>query len=74
MFHERLKQHMQKDGVTSAMLSRSTGIAPSNICHLLSGTRPPKLKTIVKILNALPLVDARWLITGGTKNETDANA
>jgi transcriptional regulator with XRE-family HTH domain len=64
MFTERVKQAMRVEGLTPVTLAQKTGIHVTNIRHLLRGARGPSLRTLHKLLSALPKVDARWLITG----------
>jgi hypothetical protein len=66
-FVERLKLAMQAEGVLAVTLGTKTGIHKANISHLLHGGRKPTLKTMNKLLLALPKTNARWLITGKGK-------
>lgn len=66
-FQQRLQGAMASEGVTQTVLATRTGIDLTNICHLMHGRRAPTLKTLCKILQALPATDARWLITGGRR-------
>lgn len=66
-FESRLCSAMKASGVTNADMSRITGFLPSNISHFTSGQRLPTLQSLQKILEALPHIDARWLITGVKK-------
>lgn len=64
MFHERLKVALQVTGTRPGQLAELTGIDKTNVSHLLSGQREPSLKTLAKLLRALPGIDARWLVIG----------
>lgn len=39
-------------------------VAPASITHILSGRNKPSYDFVVKLVEAFPQYDARWLITG----------
>lgn len=45
-------------------LAERAEIDITNISHMLAGDRAPGLESMAKLLRALPIVNARWLITG----------
>ncbi len=63
-FGRRLKLAMRSNAITSNELAYLTGMQPSAISHFLCGRREPSFHNIVKLLSAMPAVDARWLLTG----------
>lgn len=66
-FGARLRKIMRDSDMTSAQLSRATGISPPNVSHMLAG-RDPALPTLCKVVRALPAsVDIRALLLGAGK-------
>jgi transcriptional regulator with XRE-family HTH domain len=63
-FSERLKIAIKESGKTQKEIGFIAGFSESNMSHFLSGERGPGIDSVDKLLRALPLVDARWLITG----------
>ena len=64
-FSERLLKAMEAEKISNSVLSRRTGIAHTHICNIRVGNRKDiTIKTVAKLLNAMPNIDARWLITG----------
>lgn len=55
---------MEASGLRPTGLAERTELDITNISHLLAGQRAPGLETMAKLLRALPIVNARWLITG----------
>lgn len=45
-------------------LAERAEIDITNISHMLAGNRAPGLESMAKLLRAMPIVNARWLITG----------
>lgn len=63
-FCDRLKVAMQQSGVRPNELAKAAEIDIANVSHMLAGQRKPGVDTLARILEALPNVDARWLVTG----------
>lgn len=66
-FADRLLQHMEKEGVTPAELAARMEADPGNVTNMLHNRRGVGLRTLAKILKALPKADARKLILGEKK-------
>lgn len=65
-FHKRLRKAVNDSGMSLTEFARSAGLSTANAHHIINDEgRQVKLCTIVKILGALPEVDARYLLTGG---------
>lgn len=63
-FAERLSRAMKSYGVSPSQMASRTGLDITAVSHFTSGRREPSLANSARILQALPNVDARWLITG----------
>lgn len=63
-FCDRLKIAMQQSNVRPNELAKAADIDITNVSHMLAGQRKPGVDTLARILDALPNVDARWLVTG----------
>ena len=64
-FGKRLRYVMIDHDITSAQLSRATGISPPNVCHMLAGRKQPAFATLSRVVAALPAeVNIRELILG----------
>lgn len=65
-FCARLQAVLADNSITAASLCATTGISPPNMSRLLSGVREPKLRTLQRVVSALPeTVDVRKLLLGG---------
>ena len=63
-FAERLRAEVKKHGLTTTTFAEEAGMPVPHACHVLQDDREPSLKTLRKILRALPKADARKLILG----------
>lgn len=76
-FGQRLKAIVLFYDLTQADLANRTGLSQNNISHLIAGRREPTLKTLAKIIYALPNCDIGWLVCGeiwwsGNKQATES--
>lgn len=76
-FGQRLKMILDFYQLKQVDLVARTGLSQTNISHLITGRREPTLKTLAKVIYALPDCDLGWLICGdvwwsGTKRATDS--
>lgn len=68
-FRERLAKAMKAEGVSNSILARRTGMRHTHICDILAGGRVGiTIITAAKIIEALPNIDARWLLIGKLHN------
>lgn len=63
-FGSRLRHATEQHGLTQAGLARAIGTDRAHICHLMEDDKTPRLNTLERILEAMPNLDARWLIVG----------
>lgn len=63
-FAERLTFALQVTGKRRVDICNATGFSQANLSHFTTGQREPSLESLARLLEALPEVDARWLITG----------
>ena len=66
-FGQRLELAMEVGGYRATDVCKETGFSQANMSHFISGQREPTVKSLARLLQALPDVDARWLICGGRK-------
>ena len=59
-FADRLKSQLNEKGLSSAELSRLTGIDRSLISHYIHGNKFPKIENVRRIANVL-FVSPEWL-------------
>lgn len=67
-FMFRLKDALQKKGITRTELSRLSGVSKGDITHYLKGDYVPKQDKCYLLAKALD-VDPGWLMTGYEPNE-----
>ncbi len=60
----RIKQILEKEGVTAARFADNIGVQRSSISHLVSGRNNPSLEFIQKVLNFYNNINPDWLILG----------
>lgn len=61
-FHERLRLAIKTSGADITTIAHRCGWQPSHVSRLLNGEARPAYSSIVRLLAALPHVDARWLL------------
>lgn len=59
-----LEYILAAEGLNNVRLAAIMDVAPASISHILSGRNKPSYDFIVKLVEAFPQYDARWLITG----------
>ena len=69
-FKYRLKQAIEKKGITASELSRISGVGKSDISYYLKGRYLPKQDKVYMLAKALG-VDPGWLITGVEQKAED---
>lgn len=63
-FHERLRAAIGTGHADITAIAHQCGWQPSHVSRLLNGKALPAYSSIVRLLAALPHVDARWLLLG----------
>lgn len=61
-FPKNLKSLMAKEGVMQSEMCRKSGLSKAAMSQILAGRRSPSLKSVCKILKALPSVDFYKLV------------
>lgn len=67
---ERIKLIIKSHNLTASSFADRLGIQRSSVSHLLAGRNKPSLDVLQKILNHFPRVNATWLVTGETPNNS----
>jgi DNA-binding XRE family transcriptional regulator len=62
--NQRVKYLIDHYGYNRSSFSKKIGAASTTIISMLDKGTNPNVDTVVKILNAFPLVNTEWLITG----------
>lgn len=63
-FGKRLINELNKLGITQAEFADKLGVSQQYVSNIKHSVGFPRELRLVKILNALPRADARYLITG----------
>lgn len=61
---ERIEYLMNCYDLTSSQFADRTGIQRASVSHILSGRNKPSLEVMLKIYEAFPHIDMKWLMTG----------
>lgn len=61
---ERIELLMKCYNLSPSQLADKTGIQRASVSHILSGRNKPSLDVMIKIYDAFPGVDMKWLMTG----------
>lgn len=61
---EVLAYILQSERITNVKLAAILDVAPASISHILSGRNKPSYDFLVKLVEAFPRYDARWIVTG----------
>ena len=61
---EVLTYILQSERITNVKLAAILDVAPASISHILSGRNKPSYDFLVKLVEAFPRYDARWIVTG----------
>ena len=59
----RIKQILQKEGITATLFAEKIGISPASLSHILNGRNEPSLAVVTKIHESCG-VNLEWLIYG----------
>ena len=59
-----LEYILQHEGITNTRLAAILEVAPASISHIMSGRNKPSFDFLVKLVEAFPQYDARWILTG----------
>ncbi|MGV8139502.1 MAG: helix-turn-helix domain-containing protein [Mangrovibacterium sp.] len=62
--NERIKQFMDRKGLSPSEFADAISVQRSNITHILHGRNNPGFQFITKMLEKFPDINARWLLTG----------
>jgi len=63
-FADRLRMFIRASDVSQTQFAYQTDISPSEVYSWLGGRRKPGFGSMVKITQAWPELDVRWLLTG----------
>lgn len=69
-FNTRLREAIEKEGITASELSRISGVSKSDISYYLKGRYAPKQDKCYMLAKALN-VDPGWLMTGAEPAKHD---
>ena len=61
---ERLELIMRCYNLTPSQFADKTGIQRASVSHILSGRNKASLEVMLKIYDAFPSLDMKWLMTG----------
>ena len=61
---ERIELLMKCYNLSSSQFADKTGIQRASVSHILSGRNKPSLEVMLKIYEAFPGLDMKWLMTG----------
>ena len=61
---ERIELLMKSYGLSPSQFAERTGIQRASVSHILSGRNKPSLEVMLKVYDAFPGVDMKWLMTG----------
>lgn len=61
---DRLKEIMEREGISPSALADSVNISRPLLSHVLSGRNKPSLQLVFKVLENYPEYSADWLLFG----------
>ena len=61
---ERIELLMKCYDLSPSQFAEKTGIQRASVSHIISGRNKPSLEVMLKIYDAFPGVDMKWLMTG----------
>lgn len=71
---DRIKNIIEREGLTQVEFAERTGIKPPTLSHVLTGRNNPSTEVIQKILSAFPHYSGEWVLNGmGDMFSTSAN-
>lgn len=69
---ERIELLMKCYELTPSQFADRTGIQRASVSHIISGRNKPSLEVMLKIYDAFPGIDMKWLMTGVGEEPTAA--
>ncbi len=70
---DRIKQIMEREGVTASKFADNLGVQRSSISHLVSGRNKPSLDFIQKVLEHYKDLNPEWFLLGIGKMYKSSN-
>lgn len=61
---ERIELLMKSYDLSPSQFAERTGIQRASVSHIISGRNKPSLEVMLKVYEAFPGVDMKWLMTG----------
>lgn len=61
---QRLEQFLEAENLSKAQFADSIKVARAGISHIMSGRNNPSYEFIVNTMEAYPLLNIEWLLTG----------
>ena len=61
---ERIEMLMKCYDLSPSQFAERTGIQRASVSHIISGRNKPSLEVMLKVYDAFPGVDMKWLMTG----------
>ena len=61
---ERIELLMKCYDLSPSQFAERTGIQRASVSHIISGRNKPSLEVMLKVYDAFPGVDMKWLMTG----------
>lgn len=61
---ERIELLMKCYDLSPSQFAEKTGIQRASVSHIISGRNKPSLEVMLKIYDAFPGIDMKWLMTG----------
>ena len=61
---ERLELLMKCYDLSPSQFAEKTGIQRASVSHIISGRNKPSLEVMLKVYDAFPGIDMKWLMTG----------
>jgi transcriptional regulator with XRE-family HTH domain len=61
---DRIKTIITVNNLTSSSFADKIGVQRSGVSHILNGRNRPSMDFLLKVIEAFPRVDAGWLLTG----------
>lgn len=65
---ERMKEFLDKKGLSAKQFAELIDIQPSSVSHMLSGRNNPSVEVVQKMLRAFPDMDIHYFLTGVSKS------
>ena len=70
---ERIELLMKCYELSPSQFAEKTGIQRASVSHILSGRNKPSLEVLLKIYDAFPELDLKWLMTGAGEEPVAAS-